>query len=722
MVSIAACKQRLLRCALLAALLTTSSCSYTGAFNADKPEWLVLKDTDLSVVAGSALDFSTLFLNTDPDTMLQVSGDTLTVNGQAVRFMCAPLVLNKPQGGFPPHAEADQLAQQLRMHGYNLVRFHHVESTLMEGRKGDFNYDPEQLDRLYYLMYALKRQGIRWYIDALTSWNGSYALADSRFSRGKHNLKKDIHYNPASQQHWKKMVDLLLVQKNPYTKAVIIEDTALSIITPVNELGVLYNAKGRYPKQLQARFDKWLSAKGLTPFAMPRRYESSPQAALMNAFAADLEKETLAWMRAYLRKKGFKGLVTAYNNGKPVQATAARYASDVVSLHAYHELPSEFVRQGSLLSNRSSTANRLNYLGYFALNRFLDKPFIVDEYDQPYWDSWRREAGIAMGSVAALQRWDGICRYSNPVVLRYEPKGPPRRRAMYPFEIGLDPIGRAGETLATLLYLRGDVAPARHRVAISPDGAFDAESASSSLVEAPLGWLALVTGVGLEGQSPVSADLTLPYASQRNKKALKLLMKMSGANQQIWSGYVDKLKSAGILVAGNQTDADGMRLQSDTGQVMLDVNKRMLQVHTPKTEAISWNGSTTESIGQLRVAAPQRPLLLSVSSLDNEDIQRSKRLLLIVASDAINSGSVFSEDRAELIDLGTLPVLLERVSTRVQLQSAVAGSAKVYALALNGARREEVPVSVSKGLLQISLDTASLKGGPTTFFEIVIQE
>jgi hypothetical protein len=44
----------------------------------------------------------------------------------------------------------------------------------------------------------------------------------------------------------------------------------------------------------------------------------------------------------------------------------------------------------------------------------------------------------------------------------------------------------------------------------------------------------------------------------------------------------------------------------------------------------------------------------------------------------------------------------------------------LYALALNGERREQLPLTWQDGRLQIHLDTGNLKHGPTSFFELTI--
>ena len=68
-------------------------------------------------------------------------------------------------GGFPDHADADRYALQLARHGYNIARLTFLDASLMSGRDGDFDFDPQVLDRIHYLLAALKRNGISWIID-----------------------------------------------------------------------------------------------------------------------------------------------------------------------------------------------------------------------------------------------------------------------------------------------------------------------------------------------------------------------------------------------------------------------------------------------------------------------------------------------------------------------------------------------------------------------------
>ena len=51
----------------------------------------------------------------------------------------------------------------------------------MEGRKQDFDFNPEQLDRFYYLVAALKRSGIYLILNGLSNSNGGYGNIDERW-------------------------------------------------------------------------------------------------------------------------------------------------------------------------------------------------------------------------------------------------------------------------------------------------------------------------------------------------------------------------------------------------------------------------------------------------------------------------------------------------------------------------------------------------------------
>ena len=77
-------------------------------------------------------------------------------------------------GCFPEHDYAEKLAKRLAKIGLNIVRFHQLDAewhtpNLFAFTKGKrvtgAELDPESMDRLDYLIYCLKKEGIYCYMD-----------------------------------------------------------------------------------------------------------------------------------------------------------------------------------------------------------------------------------------------------------------------------------------------------------------------------------------------------------------------------------------------------------------------------------------------------------------------------------------------------------------------------------------------------------------------------
>lgn len=125
-------------------------------------EWLPVKDVDLNITPGSGLDFSDLpgIQILDANKRLPIKyGQWWTPDGsEPARLHCASLALSPIAGAYPKAgAAAENYAHQLKMHGYNIVRFHYVDATLMTKRLQDFDYDPVQKDNWYSLLHLRKR-------------------------------------------------------------------------------------------------------------------------------------------------------------------------------------------------------------------------------------------------------------------------------------------------------------------------------------------------------------------------------------------------------------------------------------------------------------------------------------------------------------------------------------------------------------------------------------
>lgn len=680
------------------------------AASATAQDWTPVRTTSLEIGAGSALDFSA-WLPSAPagrQGAVRIRGDRLVFSAQPQRpatLSCVSMALSPATGGFPSHAEADRYAIQIRRHGYNLVRFHYVEATLMSGRTASFDFDPEQLDRFHYLLAALKRAGVYWLFDMLSSENGALGGAMAHRWLQRDNLKWRVQFDPDAQQHWRALVDRLYLPINPYTGISLFADAALAGVILVNEGGINYLAVSRNRDADLAT----LLASGNV---------GADRSTLQRLIGAR-EAATAAWMGAHLRRRGYLGPITSYNNWDSGQADAVRAGLDWVDQHGYHDAALSFA-PGTTLAQTSAISQAGRYLQALALGRQAGKPYSVTEYGQPFWNRYRYEAGVMGPAMAALQGWDFLCLHAEGGLDLTLAQAAPRKRAIHPYGVGTDPVARAGETLGVLLFMRGDVAPAqqRLRLAVTAGAALESRRRSAALDAAGgLAWITSLEQALLGSTAPLREQTTVLTpgagigAAGWVRRALDRLGFGATDPGALWyGGMADRSE----LLAG--------RYHSVTGQLTLDAGAGRFLVRTRRTEAVSSNRPLASLVlPVLRVDALDGPALVAASSLDGADLADSRRILLIVAGDAQNTGMRFADgSRRQLLALGANPPQLRPTVARLQLVLRHPQAMRLRMLELDGSPGRALPLRRVAGGWHITLDTQL---APSTFFllEAILQ-
>lgn len=724
--------------ALLAALLL-------GAGTPARAEWVPVRDVSLEIARGSPLDFSTFAGNT-PIVDRVVAGPSghlalASRPDEPVRFLCAALAWTPPSGGFPDHATADRYAEQLRAHGYNMARFHFVDLTLMSGRAKDFDYDPVQLDRFRYLLAVLKRQGIRWIFDGMTHPEG--AKGDASPDRWDHgDLKLLVHVDAAARRHWSRLVETLYASVNPYTGLAPLRDPALALVVLVNENGAEFDAMENYGRdhrpysaKLLPAFNRWLATRYGTTAALRAAWptlgagerienasvelpaswdERGPRMRDTQLFVGALNADTNHWMAGEIRRLGYVGLTTQYNNMWWTATDATRAALPVVAQDTYFDEIDDF-RPGAALTQKSSLDDAVGYLRAMMGTRWFGKPFGLTEWGHVFPNRFRHEAGIAVPAYAALQGWDFIDQHSAGAVdLEYGDPAPFKTHIL-PYEVGLDPVARASETLAALLFRRGDAAEAPGAVAVPFGAPGDMLGDGRDPVPDEVTRLGLLARLGL--QPPGRG---LPDAAQ---PALTVPLSDVGhgdetAAQARLDARVAAMRASGMLPAANRTDPDRDLWESQTGQLLLNARDRSIAVVTPRTEAVSlMNVPNPRRLGTLTVDEASAPCLVAASALDGSSLGAARRILLVVATDAINSGMTFRDaERHVISDWGRLPVLIERATIRLRLTLPDPGNWSLTSLHLDGSRGDPLPLSVDRDGVAASIDNAAASHGPTTYW------
>lgn len=719
--------QRILGAALVLAVM----CLPAGASD----QWAPVKEISLELRPGSPLDFSSILPNApiDDDHRLVAGKEGRLAYAKApdtpIRMLCASLAWSPASGGFPDHEGADRYARQLAMHGYNIARLHFVDASLMFGRDRDFDFDPETLDRIQYLLAALKRNGIHWIIDGLSSPRGAYGGFDDRWDTGG-DVKLMLHLDDRTFEHWRRLQQAILGRVNPYTGEAPIHDEALALVILANENGLEFEAvvhdrpgQAPYDERLAGPFNLWLKTRYGTTANLAKvwgglasgeeletggiglpldRYNDSPRLRDLQAFFVETERASTARMSKVLRDLGYKGLISNYNNWPSSQMGLSRRDLQVVTANTYHDWVGGYAPGSELLQTRS-IADGVNYIRMIAASRWLGKPFVVSEYDHLFWNRYRYEAGLAMPAYAALQGWDALCRHGHgPIALAYgEPF--PHKRAMLPYAIALDPVARAGETLAALLYRRGDVATSDVTIPFSVRGEEDLTDDMQAREPESLTDLALVGRIGLDRAERLGDAIAIAQPRRESSDNMLAL-----------------LRASGTLMPDNGTTVDAGIYQSSTGEILLDRFAGQLRIATPATEAMAF-ASLREPVdlGVLRVERADGNGLVALSVLDPPaTLSDSRRLLLIFATDAQNTDMTFRDSEEKVIEsFGRLPVLVRRGYVDLSL-SRTAARWRISPVGLDGTVHPSVADGVGAVAFRLSNDAPS---GPTTYFLLELQ-
>ncbi|WP_331372786.1 glycoside hydrolase [Sinorhizobium chiapasense] len=717
------------------ALLAAAVVFFAGPPAHASDQWLPVREISLEVRAGSPLDFSSVLPNDTIDAGHRlIAGPKGQLSfaeapEKPVRMLCASLAWSPASGGFPDHDGADRYARQLALHGYNIARLHFTDASLMFGRHEDFDFDPETLDRIHYLLAALKRNGIHWIVDGLSSPRGAYGGYDDRWDANG-NLKLLLHFDEEAFAHWKRSQEKFLGRVNPYTGVAPIHDDALALVILANENGIEFDGvvhdrptKPPYDPALATPFNHWLVKRYTSTETLAKawgdledderletasvklpadRYADSPRMRDLQAFIVDVERSSAARMSKVLRDLGYRGLISTYNNWPTVQTGLSRRDLEAVTMNTYHDWVGGY-SPGSALLQTSAIADSANYMRMIAAARWLGKPFIVSEYDHLFWNRYRYEAGLVMPAYAALQGWDVLCRHAHgPIALAYgEPY--PHKKAMLPYAIALDPVARAGETLAALVYRRGDVATSAITIPFAVRGEEDLGEDMQAREPDQSTDLALVGRVGLKRSDPARLDIGVVQP-----------------RTQVSADILAEFRDIGILPPGNATDVERGLYESSTGEIVLQRATGQLRVSTASTEAAAFS-SLREPIdlGILRIERADGNGLVALSALDTPaTLPDSRRFLLVFATDAQNTGMVFRDSEEKVIeDFGRLPVLIRKGEVDLAL-SRTAAKWKLSPVGLDGTVHPPVESGTGPISFRLSNDAPD---GPTTYFLLELE-
>jgi len=167
---------------------------------------------------------------------INTSGN-FSLNNEPIRFWGSNIVSD---AAFPEKTLASAIAGRLRKMGFNLIRMHHIDNPWSDGSLFDQwdntrNINPVTLDKLEYLIYHLKNNGI--YINMNLNVSRTFKNDDGvENADSLVDFAKGITiFDPVLIALQKEYASKLLTHVNPYTNKSLADDPIMAMVEVINE-------------------------------------------------------------------------------------------------------------------------------------------------------------------------------------------------------------------------------------------------------------------------------------------------------------------------------------------------------------------------------------------------------------------------------------------------------------------------------------------------------
>ena len=572
---------------------------------------------------------------------------------------------------------------------------------LIDGSRDDTrSMNPEQLDRMDYLIYQLKQNGI--YVDFNLNVGRVYKKGDGVQDNSLIGVAKAITYfDPRLVVLQKEYARQLLTHLNPYTKTSYNNEPAIAIVEILNENSVLefwqrdwfrgnltadewpryqLDLTPYYKKLLTTQYNAWLAktdpaatlarirsaarvAPGEdVPLLQRQQFDTAPSVRFYAeaAFYTHIETSFLEEMRDYIRKDlGVKSLIIGTNDhtyfipGMPLVRTTSRF--DIVDAHVYWWPPSQVSHRGNTpMVNEPLRSVEVK----LTRSAMAGKPFTVSEVNEPFPSDYESEMIPLLASYGAFQDWDGIFIYS------LEPKLDGQWQPLIGdhFDISQDPVKIAQLPVGALLFLRHDVAAARQTIERTYSTAQIDESMRLPTSEVPYWTPGFPLSLPLEHGSRIRCLDCAPTAKFTDAPTNPIV---SDTHQLSW-----------LLSA-----------KTGNGVVTVDTER--------STALVGFVKENSASTSHLSADIQDAFSAITLSALDDQPLSRSGSMLLTATGRAENTGMVWDERRANVTAWGTAPTRIEVIKGWLLLKN-IEGALAVLVTPLDGAGR---PLPIVQGRL-----------------------
>lgn len=733
----------LLAVSLMAGIVPANAAQ--NELNPDTSSWFAYEFPKAADVAGTALDASNLldapagkhgFLTgTDGHRFVFEDGTDIRFNGVNVSLALP----------YADYEHSKEMAARIAQSGYNIVRFHLVESGYREsiwGRKSDGGrmLKDDIMDRMCFFMSELKKRGVYYLLDLTIS---APPVADQRFEELSNlvdlndGFKKYSYFNEELKQITKEIAAEMLNFYNPYTGLRIKDDPALALIDTKNEDFINTNIASsqfgskHYEAELQAKFNEWLKTKYASDSELSTAWArcmepnktagrglqsgESMASGTVRIFHDDLEfwdftalsegrrvdsaqfldevqKAYFEEMIDYLRndlgvKCRITGVTAFTNTGRPTQILYSNLETDFIDHHSYTALGSSHdFKDGTTMD--SPEIAQMADAGYgiigesFAYNVY-GLPHTITEWNHSAVDRYRSESMVLMPAFASLN-------------------------GMHPFAFcwacGIDQQDYANITTNSFVKTMLGFGENPENLAGLPNAArmFVRQDVS----ESEKGFYP----IRFVGKDPYIYDQKMTGDDDAYKlmKQIGLVGKTGLVFDEAYNGPTGEhpLNDSEAIYQAKVGASSGKFL-STTGEILSDTTNNIVKINTPKTQAVTGriSGQTIE-LSDIKVTIDNPFATVSYSAVENKPLYQSSSNLLTVLGESRNTGAVYDNSSGNIVmtTAGTGPVLVEPITGTVVIKTN--NNITVYPLTSSGKRGAAKAVTSVSGGKQFTMSAS----------------
>ena len=640
------------------------------------------------------------------DGFIRVKGDHLIKpDGTPIRFWGFNLTeWSRGSVEIPSKEDAPIWASTLARFGVNFVRLHFLDLPAPRGmldssRDDSQHFDAAQLDNEDFFIAELLKRGI--YVDLNLN-------VGRRFKSGDNVLSTQVGKGPLLFD--KRLIELekdyarqLLTHVNPYTKRAYVDEPGVAIVEIVNEdaIYVGWSANNAYDQELTDLYNAWLqkhlSAEKLDKLRkmagvasdepVPRLKGQAVRQAPKERYQVECEffsalqsgffLEMNSWLKETLKVK-CPVIATAdhAHSGSGYSLVADTSKLDIVDGHTYWQHPADRNYRHAPMVNDPFNSTVLE----LSRTAVSGKPYTVSEVNNPYPNQFGCEGVPILAAYATFQDWSAVVWYT------FEQKRDPQWGPYIgdPFDMSLDPLKMPQMAAGALMFLRGDIEPAKQTIerSYSREQVLNSRFLPSSErpyftpgfpASVPLLHGSRIRSLSGEPTAPCVAETTSPYRSD--------------TGQLVW-----------------YTNA------SQTGLVTID---------SPRSQGlIGFVKANDKAVSNLATEIKNDFCAIVLNSLENKPIATANHLLLTTCARVENTAMQWDASRSRVAQQGRAPTLIEPVTGIIILRN-LKQAAKITARALDGAGRPlGAPLMASK-----SKDGWRLRVGDpvTTWYEIKVE-